>query len=300
MCWLHSSLVRRGTEFDSRADLLKNSMGCWSNGTTPGLVDQANLEGLSPAPSAFRRRIFDFLDTEAAVPGFALAVRALECFAAQCELTDSTGKDAAMQTQKPEMLAGASLATEFDSSAQAGTELEPDPEQSEPDAETLVDQLVAAGEWPEPSLLEKIVDAGAAAVAPLISVVRTHPRGWPAEATLDHAATLLAVLSFPEAIPELIEVIRLYDEDSGDLAAQCLGSFGAIAFEQLLAFCCDPAVTGYPRTHAISAAIGAAGDDSSLRARLGDVLRPMLADAIERLRQSAQGSRSGRALRRIR
>ncbi len=43
----------------------------------------------------------------------------------------------------------------------------------------LVDRMVAPGEWPEPALLEQIVDTGDAAVAPLISVVRTCPRGWP-------------------------------------------------------------------------------------------------------------------------
>jgi hypothetical protein len=147
---------------------------------------------------------------------------------------------------------------------------------------------VAAGEWPEPALLKKIVDAGDAAVGPLISIVRTYPRGWPAEATLDHAATLLTVLRSPEAIPELIEIIRRYDEETGDTAARLLGSFGTIAFEPTLAFCSDAAVTGYPRAHAIAAAIGSAGDDSLLRARLGDVVRPMLANAIELLRQASK------------
>jgi hypothetical protein len=197
--------------------------------------------------------------------------------------------EASMDALKRESSAGASHAMELEGSAIAAAEPEPTPgQQPSPDPQTLVDELVAAGEWPEPALMEKIIAAGAEAVAPLISVVRTYPQGWPAEATLDHAMTLLTLIRCPEAIPELIEVIRRYDEESGDSATMLLGSFGAIAFEPLLAFCSDPAVTGYPRTNAISAAIGAAGDDSTLRARLADVARPMLADAIERLRQARE------------
>ena len=179
---------------------------------------------------------------------------------------------------------------EFDSSSQAGTEPEPAAEQPPLDAQTLVDRMVAAGEWPEPALLEKIIDAGDSAVAPLISVLRTYPRGWPQEAPLEHAMCLLSILRPPAAIPELIEIIRRYGEESGESAAQFLGSFGAIAFELLLDVCRDPGVTGYPRTHAMRAAIGAAGDDPSLRARLADVIRPMLADAIERLRHAQKAA----------
>jgi hypothetical protein len=49
VCWLHSSLVKRGTEFDSRADLFDDRMGCWSNGTTPGL--QPGNRGSTPRRS---------------------------------------------------------------------------------------------------------------------------------------------------------------------------------------------------------------------------------------------------------
>jgi hypothetical protein len=200
--------------------------------------------------------------------------------------------EASMDTLKPESLAGAAPAMELEDLALAVDEPEAAPgQQPSPDVRTLVDELVAAGEWPEPYLLEKIIAAGSKAVAPLIAVVRTYPRGWPAEATLDHAVCLLTVLRTSEAIPELIEVIRRYDEDSGESAAYCLGSFGAIAFEPLLAFCRDPAVAGYPRAHALSAAIGAAGNNPSLRAQLADLVRPKLADAMEQLRKARAEAR---------
>ena len=64
-----------------------------------------------------------------------------------------------------------------------------------------------------------------------------------------------------------------------------MSRFGAIAFEPVFDLCRDPAVTGYSRTHAASAALNTAGDDSARRARLADVLRPLLADAIESFRQ---------------
>jgi SEC-C motif len=192
-----------------------------------------------------------------------------------------------------ELPAPAPLSTEINSSAQTGTKAELATEQAPLDAQALVDRMVAAGEWPEPGLLEQIVDTGDAAVAPLISVVRTYPRGWPEEAPLNHAMAMLSILRAPAAVPELIEVIRRYGLDAGEVAAECVGSFGAVAFEPILDLCRDQAVTAYARNNAISAALGAAGDDQSLRARLADVVRPMLADAIERFRQ--ERNRSGAA-----
>jgi hypothetical protein len=117
------------------------------------------------------------------------------------------GETTAVDPEKPESSAPAPPSTEFDSSAQAGTEPEPAAGQDRLDAQTLVDRMVAAGEWPEPALLEKIIDAGDPAVAPLISVLRTYPRGWPEEAPLDHAMGLLSILRPPAAVPELIEII---------------------------------------------------------------------------------------------
>jgi hypothetical protein len=52
------------------------------------------------------------------------------------------------------------------------------------DARSLVDRMVAAGEWPEPALMEQIVAAGDEAVEPLLEVLRTDPDGWLQECTL--------------------------------------------------------------------------------------------------------------------
>ena len=194
-----------------------------------------------------------------------------------------------------ESTATAPPSTELDSSTQPGTEPELAMEQAPLDAQALVDRMVAAGEWPEPALLEKIIEAGDAAVAPLISVVRTYPRGWPEEAPLNHAMAMLSILRRPAAIPELIEIIRRYGIETGELAAESFGSFGAVAFEPLFSVCRDQAVTGYARINAITAALGAAGDDQALRARLADVVRPILADVIERLRQQRNAPKAAAA-----
>src|SRR5437870_3946590 len=108
-----------------------------------------------------------------------------------------------MDAEIPESPPPAPPSTEAEREPQA--ELVVATEQAPPDAQTLVDQMVAAGEWPEPELLEQIVQAGDAAVEPLLEILRTKPRGWPDEASLSHAIGLLSVLRPPAAIPELIE-----------------------------------------------------------------------------------------------
>ena len=152
------------------------------------------------------------------------------------------------------------------------------------DPASLVKRMVQAGEWPEPDLIEQIARAGESAVEPLIKVLHRFPRGWPEEAPFSLAVGLLSVIRSPAAIPELIEVIKRYGGDSGQEAAEALGRFGAVAFEPVLEACRNPEITGNSRTHACNAAIYTAGDDPSRRARVADVLRPMLADAIDRFR----------------
>ena len=64
--------------------------------------------------------------------------------------------------------------------------------------------MVAAGEWPEPALMEQIVAAGDEAVEPLLEVLRTEPEGWPEEAPLYNAVGLLSEIRPPRAIPALV------------------------------------------------------------------------------------------------
>ena len=54
-------------------------------------------------------------------------------------------------------------------------------------ARTLVAQLDAAGEWPDPGLLEALVAQGHDAIEPLRELVRRDVHGWPAEAPVNHA-----------------------------------------------------------------------------------------------------------------
>ena len=164
-------------------------------------------------------------------------------------------------------------------------------------AAALVDRMVAASRWPEPELLEQIVRAGDAAVEPLIAVLRTYPSGWPEAAPFDHAIGLLSMIRPPRAIPELIEIVRRYGnprDDLGEAAARALGHFGPSAFEPLLQVCRDLAVTGSKRGNAIEAAKLAAGSDPALRARLADVIRLYLAEAIERGREEVRLARMKR------
>jgi hypothetical protein len=153
-----------------------------------------------------------------------------------------------------------------------------------PDPTALVARLIDSSEWPDVELVEQIVAAGEAALEPLLAFIRTYPKEYERESALYNGVNILGMIGSPAAIPELVEVIRRYPEDSGELAAEVLGELGPIAFEPALEVLRDPAVVDYPRRHAIRAARLAAGADPALRARLAELLRPMLADAMERTR----------------
>jgi SEC-C motif len=178
------------------------------------------------------------------------------------------------------------LTEEAGPQSNSDTETAPLAEQAPLDARALVAKMVDAGEWPEPELLEQIAARGDEAVEPLIAILRSKPRGWPAEAPLDHAIALLQRLRPPAAIPELIEIIKAYAAESGENAAVVVACFGEVVFEPLLELAVDPLLNGYKRCHAITAARRAAGSNPALKARFADLLRPILADAIERSRRS--------------
>jgi hypothetical protein len=152
------------------------------------------------------------------------------------------------------------------------------------EAHALVDKLVAAGRWPPPDLLQQILNAGDAAVEPLRAILRTEPRGWPAQAPLVHAIRLISNLRPPAAIPELVSIVRLYINKVEEEAAESLAQFGDPGFEVLLDLCRDPSIHGYRRVDVAWAARSAAGDDPQKRARLAEVLRLIL----ERLMASAR------------
>jgi hypothetical protein len=156
------------------------------------------------------------------------------------------------------------------------------------DPAALVQRLIEAGEWPDPSLFEQIAAAGESAVGPLLDFMRTYPdpNDFDREIVLYNGTWILGAIRSPTAIPVLAEIVRRYPEDSGELAAEVLGDLGAVAFEPLLEVLRDPGMKGYPRAHVIEAAKRAA--DPTLKARLAEALRPLLAAAIEQVREEVK------------
>ncbi len=142
-----------------------------------------------------------------------------------------------------------------------------------PDARSLVSQMVAAGEWPEPTLVEQILAAGDAAVEPLREVLKTRPLGWPAEAPVVHAAGILGMLRPPSALPDLIEFARFYRNETGGVAGDAIATYAQEGFDALLELIGDPSITGYHRASIVDSAKNAAGDDPVKRARLAEILR---------------------------
>lgn len=145
-------------------------------------------------------------------------------------------------------------------------------QQAPPDARSLVSQMVAAGEWPEPALVEQILAAGDAAVEPLREVLKTRPLGWPAEAPVVHAAGILGMLRPPSALPDLIDLAYFYKNETGAVAGDAIGAYGPAGLDALLELIGDPAIAGYHRDDLVGDAMIAAGDDPVKRARLAEVL----------------------------
>ena len=149
-------------------------------------------------------------------------------------------------------------------------------------AKALVQKLVEAGEWPEPALLDEIVAQGQEAVEPLLEILRTRPRGWPAEALLNNAALLVSALHPPEGLPALLALLRDYPHETGETAAECAAAYGAEAVEPALAIARDAGLSWLPRSVAATLAIRAAGTDRDLRAHVAAVLRDLLAQQLTR------------------
>jgi hypothetical protein len=153
------------------------------------------------------------------------------------------------------------------------------------DPAALVQRLVEAGEWPEPELLEQIVSAGDASVEPLTALLQARPRGWAAQASLEHAIGLLSMIRSPRAILELINIVKCYKNDIAQTAVDALVDCGAPGFDALIELCSDPSVSGYPRVFAIEGAGYAASDDPDRRSRLAEALRPILQELIAKARE---------------
>jgi hypothetical protein len=152
-------------------------------------------------------------------------------------------------------------------------------------ANALVQKLVEEGEWPAPTLLEEIVAQGQEAVEPLLEILRTRPRGWPAEAPLDHAMILLCALRPPEALPALMDVLRDYSNETAETVSECAAVYGAAAVDPALALVSDATLNWYSRSSATGLAMQAAADDSDLRARIALTIREVLAQLLAKAPQ---------------
>ncbi|MCI0458425.1 MAG: hypothetical protein L0Z62_15785, partial [Gemmataceae bacterium] len=150
-------------------------------------------------------------------------------------------------------------------------------------ARELVQRMVEAGEWPDPKLLDQILATGQEAVEPLLEIVRSQPHGWPEEAPLDHAITLLGILHPPEALPPLVELFRRYDDsDFVEILGESLSGYGADVFEPALEVVRDGSLRAYTRTMATTLARSAAAGDPERLSQLAATLREQLADHIAR------------------
>jgi hypothetical protein len=156
---------------------------------------------------------------------------------------------------------------------------------SQADVRTLVDQMVAAGEWPAPALLEQILAAGDAAVEPLVDLLRAPPKKLSAVDSLSHAIGLLSDLRRPDTIPDLVKIVEQYDEEPCFDAACALIEFGPAGFEALLNLCSNPALSGYQQAFVLDAAVEAAGHDPARKSRLAEAGRPILDQAIAEARE---------------
>jgi hypothetical protein len=151
------------------------------------------------------------------------------------------------------------------------------------EARSLVEQMVAAGEWPEPALLEAIAAQGEPAVEPLLEVVRKEVHGWPEEAPLYHALGLLSVLKPPaSAVPDLVQVFYRYDNETLESIPRVMRHYGTAVVEPLMPVIRHPTLHWYARAVACNIALEGSRPDPDLHARVRTTLRELLADYVAR------------------
>ncbi len=149
-------------------------------------------------------------------------------------------------------------------------------------AQTLVEQMVAAEGWPDPQVLEDILEQGEAAVAPLLEVVEREIYDESDVDVLCHACLLLGSIGATSAIPALVELFCRYDSDLLEDVARALIMLGAEAVEPTLVAVCDGSLRWYPRAMASNAAVEAARSDPALQKHVAATLRNLLADYVAR------------------
>jgi SEC-C motif len=156
------------------------------------------------------------------------------------------------------------------------------------DASILVQQMVKAGEWPAPELLEQIVNTGNAAIEPLLKLLRTQSLARPDPDVLRNVMGLLSVLRPPEAITELVHLVRHDEVQASADAGVALGQCGDAGFAALIDLCSSASIKGYRRAYVFDAAAFAALDSRVRKTRLAEVLHPILEDTIAKAREELQ------------
>ena len=140
----------------------------------------------------------------------------------------------------------------------------------------LIDQLIAADEWPAPDLLQAILDHGDAAIAPLRDIAHAAEDTWP---TI-FAARLLASLNAQSAAPDLVNLYRVLDGDILDILLGPVALLGEAVIDPALAVVRETALRWYPRAMAANVARDAAGSDPLLCQRVATALRDLLARSL--------------------
>ncbi len=145
---------------------------------------------------------------------------------------------------------------------------------------TLIEQMIAAEGWPDPRVLQDILEQGDAAVAPLLEVVGREIYKESDMDVLCHACLLLGNIGATSAIPVLIELFYRYDSDLLEDVVRALIMLGTEVVEPALAAARDGSLAWYPRAMASNAAIEAARSDPALQKHVATTLRDLLADYV--------------------
>ncbi len=134
--------------------------------------------------------------------------------------------------------------------------------------------------WPDPALLHEVLKRGAEAVPYLCSIFSDDIDGMYYS---DFAAQMLASLyvngigEAVEAIPALTSFFETSIDDWLDFLSRYVSAFGELVIEPLIEIINSPIVDWYQRAMATNAAIMAAGNSPTLKARVAETLRNLLA-----------------------
>jgi hypothetical protein len=143
---------------------------------------------------------------------------------------------------------------------------------------TLIEQLQSADEWPEPQLLEAILLHGDDVIDPLRSLLQAAPDSWPAA----FAIRLLASLNAHSAIPDFVQLYRIFNHDILEFVSDSLALLGSAIIEPVLVIVQDTELPWYARAIASHAALSAAGSDPVWQNRVAASFRELLAAYLAR------------------